>query len=65
MKRIPDTDETPAAVSAYSRATTNGSILVTAGQSLHIPDGELLGDDPAEEQTRRCLQNVEASAAAE
>lgn len=65
VKRIIDTDEAPAAVGAYSQATTNGSILVTAGQLPLTPDGELLDDESVEEQTRQCLRNVEAILAAE
>jgi reactive intermediate/imine deaminase len=60
VKRIISTDEAPAAVGAYSQATTNGDVLVTAGQLPLTVDGELLADDPVEAQTRQCLRNVEA-----
>ncbi|WP_435156572.1 Rid family detoxifying hydrolase [Haladaptatus sp. DFWS20] len=59
MKRIISTDDAPAAVGAYSQATTNGDVLVTAGQLPLTTDGELL-DGSIVEQTRQCLRNVEA-----
>jgi len=60
MKRTISTDDAPAAVGAYSQATTNGDLLFTAGQLPLTIDGELLDDDPVGEQTRQCLRNVEA-----
>ncbi|WP_101296836.1 Rid family detoxifying hydrolase [Halegenticoccus soli] len=60
MKRTLSTDDAPAAVGAYSQATTNGSVLVTAGQLPLTADGDLLADASVGEQTRQCLQNVEA-----
>ena len=60
MKRTISTDDAPAAVGAYSQATTDGSLLVTAGQLPLTTDGDLLDDDPVGEQTRQCLRNVEA-----
>jgi reactive intermediate/imine deaminase len=60
MKRIVETDEAPAAVGAYSQATTNGSLLFTAGQIPFTPDGESLADEPTDVQTRQCLENVTA-----
>lgn len=60
MKRIISTDDAPAAVGAYSQATTNGNVLVTAGQLPLTTDGELLDDESVAEQTRQCLENVEA-----
>lgn len=60
MKRIIATDDAPAAVGAYSQATTNGDILITAGQLPLTTDGDLLDDEPVAEQTRQCLRNVEA-----
>ncbi len=65
MKRIIDTDDAPAAVGAYSQATTDGSLLITAGQLPLTPDGELLDDAPVAEQTRRCMENVAAILASE
>jgi reactive intermediate/imine deaminase len=65
MKRVISTDDAPAAVGAYSQATTNGSILFTAGQLPLTPAGELLDDAPVAEQTRQCLENVAAILAAE
>jgi reactive intermediate/imine deaminase len=60
MKRVIETEEAPAAVGAYSQATTDGSLAFTAGQIPLTPDGEALVDAPIEEQTRQCLENVAA-----
>ncbi|RDI71469.1 Rid family detoxifying hydrolase [Halopelagius longus] len=60
MKRIISTDEAPAAVGAYSQATTNGSLLFTAGQIPLTPDGELLDDEDIATQTEQALDNVMA-----
>ncbi len=60
MKRIIDTPEAPAAVGAYSQATTNGTLLFTAGQLPLTVEGELLDDEPIEVQTRQALENVKA-----
>ncbi|UPM44896.1 Rid family detoxifying hydrolase [Halocatena salina] len=60
MKRTISTSDAPAAVGAYSQATINGDLIVTAGQLPLTPDGELLDDAPVAEQTKQCLENVEA-----
>jgi reactive intermediate/imine deaminase len=60
MKRIIDTPEAPAAVGAYSQATTDGNLLFTAGQLPLTVEGELLDDEPIEVQTRQALENVKA-----
>ncbi len=60
MKRIVSTDEAPEAVGAYSQATTNGSLLFTAGQIPLTPDGELLADESIATQTERALDNLVA-----
>jgi reactive intermediate/imine deaminase len=60
MKRIVSTDEAPAAVGAYSQATTNGDLLFTAGQIPMTPDGELLDDEDITTQTNQSLENVVA-----
>ncbi|WP_224447947.1 Rid family detoxifying hydrolase [Haloprofundus salilacus] len=65
MKRIISTDDAPAAVGAYSQATTDGSILFTAGQIPLTPDGELLGDADIATQTEQALDNVMAILASE
>jgi reactive intermediate/imine deaminase len=65
MKRLVDTDDAPAAVGAYSQATTNGDLLFTAGQLPLTTDGELLEDEPVSAQTEQCLENVEAILASE
>ncbi len=58
MKRIIETSEAPAAVGAYSQATTNGDLVFTAGQIPLTPDGEMLDEEPIEVQTRQSLENV-------
>ncbi|WP_254533702.1 Rid family detoxifying hydrolase [Natrinema gelatinilyticum] len=60
MKRILSSDEAPAAVGAYSQATTNGDITFTAGQIPMTPAGELLDEEPIAVQTEQSLTNVEA-----
>ncbi len=65
MKRVISTDDAPAAVGAYSQATTNGSLLITAGQLPLTTDGDLLDDASVAEQTKQCLRNVEAILEAE
>ncbi|WP_424009200.1 Rid family detoxifying hydrolase [Haloferax denitrificans] len=65
MKRTISTSDAPAAVGAYSQATTNGDLILTAGQLPLTPDGELLDDASVGDQTTQCLENVEAILAAE
>ena len=65
MKRVISTDDAPAAVGAYSQATTNGDLLFTAGQLPLTADGDLLDGESVATQTRQCLENVEAVLAAE
>ena len=60
MKRTISTDAAPAAVGAYSQATTNGDLLFTAGQIPLTPDGDLLADASIAEQTEQALDNVVA-----
>jgi len=60
MKRIVSTDEAPAAVGAYSQATTNGDLLFTAGQIPLTPGGELLDDADISTQTELALDNLVA-----
>jgi reactive intermediate/imine deaminase len=60
MKRVIRTPDAPDAVGAYSQATTDGSLLFTAGQIPLTPEGELLDDEPVGVQTRQCLENVTA-----
>jgi reactive intermediate/imine deaminase len=59
MVRTISTSDAPAAVGAYSQATTNGDLLFTAGQIPLTPEGDLLEGSVAE-QTERCLDNVKA-----
>ncbi len=65
MKRVLSTDEAPAAVGAYSQATTNGSLVFTAGQLPMTPDGDLLDDESVAVQTEQSLSNVDAILAEE
>ncbi len=60
MKRTISTDDAPAAVGAYSQATTTDDLLFTAGQLPMTTDGELLAEASVADQTRRCLENVES-----
>ncbi|AUG49123.1 reactive intermediate/imine deaminase [Haloarcula taiwanensis] len=65
MKRILSTTDAPDAVGAYSQATTNGSLVFTAGQIPMTPDGDLLDDEPIATQAEQALSNVEAVLASE
>jgi reactive intermediate/imine deaminase len=65
VKRTISTDDAPAAVGAYSQATTNGSLLFTAGQLPLTTDGELLDDESVATQTEQSLDNVMAILAEE
>ncbi|MFC6765056.1 Rid family detoxifying hydrolase [Natrinema soli] len=60
MKRIIETDDAPAAVGAYSQATSNGSLLFTAGQIPMTANGDLLDDESIENQTDQALYNLDA-----
>jgi len=60
MKRIIESQDAPAAVGAYSQATTDGSLVFTAGQIPLTADGTLLDEEPIATQTRQCLENVKA-----
>jgi len=60
VKRTISTADAPAAVGAYSQATSNGEIVFTAGQIPLTSDGELKADAPIAEQTELALDNVEA-----
>jgi 2-iminobutanoate/2-iminopropanoate deaminase len=54
----------PAAIGPYSHAVRSGGLLFCSGQIPLDPEsGELVGDTPAE-QARRCLENLQAVAAA-
>lgn len=65
MKRTICTTDAPDAVGAYSQATTNGSLVFTAGQIPLTPDGELLDDEPIPAQADQALSNIEAVLASE
>ncbi|EMA50018.1 MULTISPECIES: Rid family detoxifying hydrolase [Halococcus] len=65
MKRIISTGDAPAAVGAYSQATTNDDLVFTAGQIPFTPDGDSLADESIATQTEQSLSNVEAILAEE
>jgi reactive intermediate/imine deaminase len=54
------TEAAPAAVGAYSQATTDGDLVFTAGQVALTPDGDPLDDEPVGVQTERALDNLAA-----
>jgi reactive intermediate/imine deaminase len=58
MKRVISTPDAPAAVGAYSQATTDGDLVFTAGQIALTAAGDFLGDEPVDVQTRQALENV-------
>ena len=60
VKDTVQTDDAPAAVGAYSQATTTDDLVFTAGQIPMTPDGTVLDSAPIAEQTERALRNVEA-----
>ncbi|ERG98269.1 MAG: endoribonuclease L-PSP, putative [Haloquadratum sp. J07HQX50] len=60
MKEVVDTTDAPAAVGAYSQATMTDDLLLTAGQLPLTTEGELLDKAPVGQQTRQCLENIEA-----
>src|SRR5690242_5075036 len=54
----------PRAIGPYSHAVRAGELLFCSGQiPLDPASGELVGETPAQ-QTRRCLQNLQAVCAA-
>jgi reactive intermediate/imine deaminase len=59
-KHMVSTDDAPAAVGAYSQATTTGDLVFTAGQIALTPAGDLLDDEPVEVQTEQALDNAAA-----
>jgi reactive intermediate/imine deaminase len=65
MKRTISTEDAPAAVGAYSQATTDGNVLFTAGQIPMTPEGDVLDDEPIAVQTEQSLDNVVGILAAE
>jgi 2-iminobutanoate/2-iminopropanoate deaminase len=65
MKRTISTDGAPAAVGAYSQATTGSGLLFVSGQLPLTTAGELLDNESVAVQTQQCLENVEAILGAE
>ncbi|WP_018256920.1 Rid family detoxifying hydrolase [Halomicrobium katesii] len=60
MKRIVSTDAAPAAVGAYSQATTTDDLVFTAGQIPLTPEGDLLDEAAIDVQAQQALENVAA-----
>ncbi|WP_254272661.1 RidA family protein [Haloarcula marina] len=60
MKRTVHTDDAPAAVGAYSQATTTDDLVFTAGQIALTPDGEMRADASVADQTEQALSNLRA-----
>ncbi|MFC7018579.1 MULTISPECIES: Rid family detoxifying hydrolase [Haloarcula] len=60
MRDIVSTDAAPAAVGAYSQATTTDDLVFTAGQIPLTPDGDLLDGAAVDVQTEQALENVAA-----
>jgi reactive intermediate/imine deaminase len=58
------TDDAPAAVGAYSQATTTDDLVFTAGQIPLTPEGDLLDGADIDVQTEQALENVRAVLAA-
>lgn len=60
MKRTIETEEAPAAVGAYSQATTTDELVFTAGQIPLTPESDLLDEAAIDVQTQQALENVDA-----
>jgi reactive intermediate/imine deaminase len=60
MKETVHTDDAPAAVGAYSQATTTDDLVFTAGQIALTPDGDLLDGAAVDVQTEQALENLQA-----
>ena len=60
MRDTISSDEAPAAVGAYSQATTTDDLAFTAGQIPLTPEGDLLDGADIDIQTEQALENVEA-----
>jgi reactive intermediate/imine deaminase len=60
MKETVHTDDAPAAVGAYSQATTTDDLVFTAGQIPLTPEGDLLDGAAVDVQTEQALENLQA-----
>jgi 2-iminobutanoate/2-iminopropanoate deaminase len=59
-KLIVRTDQAPEPLAGYSQAVTAGGLIFVSGQGPFDPQtGEVVGTT-IQEQTRQCLQNIEA-----
>jgi len=60
MRRTVSTGDAPAAVGAYSQATTTDDLVFTAGQIPLTPEGDLLDGAGVDVQTEQALENLVA-----
>ena len=58
-KTVVTTNDAPAAIGAYSQATTNGQLIFTAGQIAIDPKTGTMVPGNIEEQTHRVIRNIE------
>jgi reactive intermediate/imine deaminase len=58
MRQTVQTDDAPAAVGAYSQATTTDDLVFTAGQIPLTPAGDSLADRPVAEQAEQAVENL-------
>ncbi len=62
-RTVVESSQAPPAIGPYSQAVRHGDLLFVSGQLPMGADGELVTGSLSE-QTRRCLQNLEAIAGA-
>jgi reactive intermediate/imine deaminase len=60
MPHVIETADAPAAPADFSQAVVTGDLVFTAGQVPMTPTGEIRAGDPLADQTRLCLENLEA-----
>lgn len=59
-KEIIHTDRAPKALAGYSQGVKAGGFVFVAGQTPFDPDTGEVSGETIQEQTRQCLENVEA-----
>lgn len=60
MRHAVHTEEAPAAPDDFSQAMAAGDLVFTAGQVPMTPTGEVRSEDSLADQTRLCLENLQA-----
>jgi reactive intermediate/imine deaminase len=60
MRQTVRTEEAPAKPVDFSQAMAAGNLVFTAGQVPMTAEGEVHSEDPIEDQTRLCLENLRA-----